>query len=355
MSLNYQEIVDNLTPEVIEKLLYTLGAQEVIKKDSYLISNTICHNVSDGSMKLYYYYDSHTFVCYTECGAFSPFNFLKHYYEERGISYDWYKDVYCVLANAANVSTLSTFAPDAYKSQRGKYQRKNQNVILPTYPSSILSIFSDTFPDEWLLEGITEESMEKYQIKYSISQNKIIIPHFNAKGELVGIRGRALDPIEAEKFGKYMPVKLEGQWYAHPLSLNLYGLNLAIPAINKTGRVILVEGEKSTLLCDSFYGYSNAVAVCGSNLHKTQLNLLLKHTKAREIIVAFDKEYTTPASEEGERYFEKLRKICSRYSAYYNFSFIYDREGLLDLKDSPFDRGKEVFEELLKKRVIIKE
>ena len=97
MSLNYQEIVDNLTPEVIEKLLYTLGAQEVIKKDSYLISNTICHNVSDGSMKLYYYYDSHTFVCYTECGAFSPFNFLKHYYEERGISYDWYKDVYCVL------------------------------------------------------------------------------------------------------------------------------------------------------------------------------------------------------------------------------------------------------------------
>ena len=197
--------------------------------------------------------------------------------------------------------------------------------------------------------------MEKYQIKYSISQNKIIIPHFNAKGELVGIRGRALDPIEAEEFGKYMPVKLEGQWYAHPLSLNLYGLNLAIPAINKTGRVILVEGEKSTLLCDSFYGYSNAVAVCGSNLHKTQLNLLLKHTKAREIIIAFDKEYTTPASEEGERYFEKLRKICSRYSAYYNFSFIYDREGLLDLKDSPFDRGKEVFEELLKKRVIIKE
>ena len=30
MSVNYQEIVDNLTPEVIEKLLYTLGAQEVI-------------------------------------------------------------------------------------------------------------------------------------------------------------------------------------------------------------------------------------------------------------------------------------------------------------------------------------
>lgn len=353
MSLLYQEITDALTPELVESLLYKLGAQEVIKKDSYLITNTICHNVEDGSMKLYYYYDSHLFVCYSEDGTLSPFNFLKHYYETRNIPYDWYKDVYCLLSNLTNVSTLSGFNTPKYKSQKEKYVRKNKNIQLPTYPKNILSIFSDDLPTEWLLEGISEESMTKYDIKYSISQNKIIIPHYDINGELVGIRGRALDKEEIEEFGKYMPIKLENKWYSHPLGLNLYGLNLAREAIDKTKRVIVVEGEKSCLKYNDFYRDNNCVAVCGSNLHKTQLDLLLKYTKAAEIIIAFDKEYDFPASNKGEEYFNKLYSICNKYKQYYNFSFIYDREGLLGLKDSPVDRGKEVFEELFKKRVIV--
>ena len=168
MSLLYQEIVDALTPELVESLLYKLGAQEVIKKDSYLITNTICHNVEDGSMKLYYYYDTHLFVCYTRCSTMSPFNFLKHYYETRDIAYDWYRDVYCVLANLTNVSSLSSFATPAYKSKKDKYARRNKDIQLPIYPKSILSIFSDDLPTEWLLEGITEKSMVKYDINYSI-------------------------------------------------------------------------------------------------------------------------------------------------------------------------------------------
>ena len=111
--------------------------------------------------------------------------------------------------------------------------------------------------------------------------------------------------------------------------------------------------EKSCLKYNDFYRDNNCVAVCGSNLHKTQLDLLLKYTKAAEIVIAFDKEYDFPASNKGEEYFNKLYSICNKYKQYYNFSFIYDREGLLGLKDSPVDRGKEVFEELFKKRVIV--
>ena len=70
-------------------------------------------------------------------------------------------------------------------------------------------------------------------------------------------------------------------------------------------------------------------------------------------LLSFDKEYDFPASNKGEEYFNKLYSICNKYKQYYNFSFIYDREGLLGLKDSPVDRGKEVFEELFKKRVIV--
>jgi len=34
-------------------------------------------------------------------------------------------------------------------------------------------------------------------------------------------------------------------------------------------------------------------------------------------------------------------------------SFCYDREGLLELKESPSDRGEETFKKLLNRRVIV--
>ena len=63
--------------------------------------------------------------------------------------------------------------------------------------------------------------------------------------------------------------------------------------------------------------------------------------------MCFDKE-ELPGE---EKYFNKLYDICRKYGQYAQFSFIYDREGVLDLKESPTDRGEEVFKKLLEKRV----
>lgn len=43
--------------------------------------------------------------------------------------------------------------------------------------------------------------------------------------------------------------------------------------------------------------------------------------------------------------------MCKKYKNYANFSFIYDKKKLLKLKDSPTDRGEEIFKKLLKERV----
>ena len=42
--------------------------------------------------------------------------------------------------------------------------------------------------------------MDKYNIRFSPTQNKIIIPHYDINGRLVGIRGRALNIEEVEKY-----------------------------------------------------------------------------------------------------------------------------------------------------------
>ncbi len=240
--IDYKAIIEQLEPEKVKELLLTLGAEEVIEKPGYFITNTICHNEEEGSLKLYYYFNTHMFVCYTDEGVMNIFTFLKNYYTTRGYDYDWYQDVYKVILDCSNYNPNLGFAPQRYQPIRDTY-RAAERIELPTYPNGIIDCFTKYYPQEWLRDGITKESMDKFNIRYSIPQNKIIIPHYNPNGELIGIRGRALNEWEVENIGKYMPVQIEGKWYSHPLSLNLYGLNWTKDNIKRVGVCFLVESE----------------------------------------------------------------------------------------------------------------
>ena len=348
--IDYQNIVENLQTEQVKNLLIELGA-DVIEKDNCLICSTICHNedAAQASKKLYYYKDTHLFYCYTECGGMSIFNFLKHYYDTRAIEYDWYKDILEVILNCSASNTLKKSA-DVYQSKRDEYAPRKVRQKLPTYPIGLLDCFVKRYPVEWLDDHISRAAMDKYDIRYSISQNKIIIPHFDADGELVGIRGRALNKWEVENIGKYMPVQIENKWYSHPLSLNLYGLNFNRNNIKKYGVAYIFESEKSVLQFESFARPNCAVASCGSNLNKYQIDLLMRYCQPREIVVCYDNEEL-----DGEdKYFQKLWKICDKYKNYCNMSFIYDREKITPSKASPSDCGEEIFKKLLVERIKIK-
>ena len=347
--IDYQSIIEQLNIEKIKLLLENMDIPYQEKED-YLVMPTVCHNidVENASWKLYYYKNTHIFYCYTECNGMSIFSFLKQYYESHNISYDWYNDIYKVILDcSAYKKDFSSIKK--YHSIKDRYE-KRKTPSLKIYPKNVLDCFTKTYPSEWLEEGITKESMDKFNILYSIQQNKIIIPHYNVNGDLVGIRGRALNEWEVENLGKYMPVKIENKWYSHPLSLNLYGLNMTKENIKQYGYCVIYESEKSVLKNDGFKVPNCSVAVCGSQLNKYALNLLLKECKPKEIIIAFDKE-----EKEGEsNYFNKLNKICKKYNNYCDFSFIYDRYNLLDLKDAPVDKGENTFKQLLGKRVIVK-
>ena len=350
--MDYEEIISNLDVDSVISMMEKLGADRHSDRGAYVVFPTICHNIdaSEASMKLYFYKDTKLFVCYTECGNMSIFKFLKHYYETRQIEYDWYQDIYEVVRDCSNFKGVDGFVVEKYKSLRDRYEVKRKEKELPKYMSHVLDCFVQTYPQEWLDDGISKKTMDRFNISYSISQNKIIIPHYDILGRLVGIRGRALNDWEVENIGKYAPIQVEGIWYKHPLSMNLYGLDRTFMDIRRNGVCYLFESEKSVLQMDSFSIPNCSAAVCGSNFNKYQLNILMKFCAPSEIVICFDKE-ELPGE---EKYFNKLWNICQKYKQYCNFSFIYDREGLLNLKDSPTDKGEEVFLQLLKKRVRVK-
>ena len=350
--MDYKEIIDNLKIDSVIELMKRLGADRYKDEGNHILFPTICHNVdsADASLKLYFYKNSKQFMCYTECGSMSIFKFLKHYYEARDIEYDWVSDIYNVILDCSNFTPNVGFAQPKYKSLRDRFGQERKEKQLPEYNIGALDTFIKRYPPEWLNDGISREAMDKYNIRYSISQNKIIIPHLDADGRLVGIRGRALNEWEVENVGKYMPIKLEQTWYKHPLSMNLYGLYENQQNIKKHRVCYLFESEKSCLQFESFNMPHCAVAVCGSQFNKYQLNILLKQCAPNEIVICFDKEEI-----EGEtKYFDKLYALCKKYNQYCQFSFIYDRLGLLGMKESPSDRGEEIFKQLLEKRVRVK-
>ena len=345
--IDYQAIVDELDDDKVKQLLDNLNIP-FEDKGSYILMPTVCHNanVDEASWKLYYYKNSHIFQCYTECGSQTIFTFLKNYYDTRNIVYDWYEDILQAILNCSNAQ-FHEQNPDQYKSIQENYAPQKDRHSLPSYPEGILDVFVKYYPIEWLNDGISRAAMDKFNIRFSPSQNRIIIPHYDAAGRLIGIRSRALNQWDIENFGKYMPIQIENKWYSHPLSLNLYGLNITKENIRKTGIAYLFEAEKSVLQFDSFSMLNCAASVCGNKLNKYALDILIHECHPREIVICFDQEEEPKSS----AYFNKLYALCQKYSAYSNFSFIYDKEHLLSLKDSPSDHGEQTFKRLLDTRV----
>lgn len=347
--IDINEVIKQLTPQDIIDIVSSLGGTDYIEKEREIIFKTICHNKDEeeGSHKLYYYKNSNLFVCYTCCGTFNIVELIKKRYELLDRDYDFYSDIVLPLAEKANFKEqqkISSFYTP-YNLDLSIYDKKQIEVNLPHLNPNILNIYSSHCAAEWLNDNITEEAMRRYQIRYSIEENKVIIPHYDEKGYLIGIRGRALDPDEAAAQGKYRPIVFNEKVLSHPLGYNLYGLNLIKGNIRKYGMAIIAEGEKSVLQALSYFGHEKniCVATCGNKISAYQIDLLCS-AGASKVLIAFDKEGEN--EQEREKYFQTLKELCLRYKNKAKMGFIWDNNDLLNLKDSPFDKGKEIFLQL---------
>ena len=142
--------------------------------------------------------------------------------------------------------------------------------------------------------------------------------------------------------------------YNHPLSFNLYNINLSQYNIRAIKKAILFEGEKSCLLYSSFFGTNNdiSVAVCGSNLVDYQIELLLS-LGVQEIIIGFDRQYQEIGDKDWQGWTKKLYNIHKKYGNIVQISYLFDKEHLLGFKDSPVDKGRDIENNILDVVIVI--
>ena len=361
---SYKEIINELTEEQVITVLKVLGS-DTYKTDNEgnLIFRSICHN-SD-SFKLYYFVSSKNFYCFRDSESYNIFSLtmkvkdFEFFEAYRYVCSILHIDTGACIKNGIIFQEESHIKDDweFLNKYAGEEKKPNikEDVILN---DSILDYYADLYWEGWIRDNISVESMKKFNIKYDVLNNAIIIPHYDKDGNLVGIRCRNLDP---DAYAKYCPVqKLDklDEWYNHSLANHLYGLDKNIDTIQKLGKVMLCESEKSVMQSETYYPNHNfVVACCGSHISKKQIDLLIE-AGVHTVILGFDFDYENPTFEDEKfiRYKNNLYKKAKKLLPYFNVQTVVDIiPRLTKEKDSPTDNGKEVLETLLDNKVNITE
>lgn len=217
-----------------------------------------------------------------------------------------------------------------YKSN---IKSKEKKSLIRTYlPEKILNQYQSNPVIEWLNEGISQETLEKYQVRYDISGNRIVFPIRDITGNIIAIKGRT-------RYDNYKDLGIVKYTYYQSIGTNdfLFGLDKNIQNIQNKKECIIVESEKSVMKLDT-WGFNNSVAICTSNMTEQQINLLL--SLQCDLVFAFDKDVDE----------KKLIKEIKKLALFTNVYYIKDKNNMIGNKDAPVDQGKEIWEKLYEKR-----
>lgn len=248
------------------------------------------------------------------------------------------------LAGLAGLSAERTQISSSVKYLK-KANRKKK-VEIPTQHQILNPCILDGFEkrriSKWVEEGIPQEIMERYGVRYDKRSNRIVYPVYDTNGNLINIKGRTLydnykdfDP-PIPKYMNYYPVG----------DLDyLQGYNFKKEIIQQKKEIIVFEAFKSVMKADS-YGQLNSVSSETSQINKYQVKILIK--SHCDVVIAFDNDVSLDAILAKEE-IQMLKKFTNVFA-------IIDTEKLLgDISDknSPADKGKEIWEILYKTKIKI--
>lgn len=203
-------------------------------------------------------------------------------------------------------------------------------------PFNVMSKYIKKPIKEWLDEGIKQEVMDKYEVRYDENANRAVFPIHDRYGNIINVKGRTLYP-------NYKDLGISKYIYYYPLGCNdfLYGLPFKYDKIKELNEVIIVEGSKSVWKLEG-WEVNNVLSLETNRINEHQIRLLLE--LKCNITVALDKGV----------HIKDIRKNFNKLSKFTNVYVMYDTEGLLNDKDSPCDKGKEIWDRLYSKKILLR-
>ena len=287
------------------------------------------HSDSDPSVCLY----PESWHCYS-CGKGG--NIINWFMYEEGLTYD-------KAVEKLQKLTGTQLKEIKHSPALKYYKRIKKSVEVPSKPlferqaldfqKDYIDKYVDEIPDEWVSEGISPDILRKFNIRIDHDGNRIVYPIYDNNGVFIGVKGRTrLKKYKELNISKYM------NYYKIGTVDYFAGLKENLEYINKTKSVIIFEGLKSVMKLNT-WGEYNSVAAETSILNKGQIQKLLQ-LGVTEVTIAFDKGIDLSKI---KQCIQILKRFCKVY-------VVYDVNNLLDDKDAPVDKGKEIWERMYRER-----
>jgi len=177
-------------------------------------------------------------------------------------------------------------------------------------------------------DGIYKDTQDKFWVSYDVLDNRVVFPIRNDDGKILTFKGRTCDKDwKIKGIAKYL------SYYPYHAECYLFGLYENYFDILSANEIIVGEAEKFVMQLDSM-GINNALGLSKKIISPYQLNKLLKLGK--DIVLAFDKGVSL----------EDIYIECRKFKGLCNVYYIYDCDNLLKDKESPSDKGYEIFNKL---------
>ncbi len=300
---------------VIDEVKQRIDIVEVISQYTTLTKagrtfKALCPFHSEKTPSFFVYPEQQSWHCFGACGTGGDvFSFVM---KKQGIDFG---ETLRLLAQRTGITIPSRFEPDARKDEKERLHQANEAAaqyfhnLLINSPSgekarnyldrralslnTIIDFQLGFSLDSWealkqyLLErGYTEsELLEAGLIVETESgkthdrfRNRLMFPILDSKGRTVGFGARVLD----DSLPKYLN---SPQTPVFDKSGNLYGINLATPAIRQEGVAVIVEGYMDVITAHQ-NGFTNVIACMGTSVTEKQVYTIKRLTK--NMILALD-------------------------------------------------------------------
>ena len=225
-----------------------------------------------------------------------------------------------------------------YKERQMKLAA-NKEIFHPLIDEETFNKYSIESIPEWEKEGISPETIREFDIRVDNDSNRIVYAVRNQDGELINIKGRTRYPqYKSMRIAKYKNYFSVGD-------LDYFQcLNITKPFIKDKDEIIITESIKSVMKCWD-WGVKNVVSAETHALTDGQIRQILR-LRCSKVVFAFDKDVDYFGSKE-----KNLRDQMNKIKRFVNLYYIYDSKNLLEKKDSPMDKGFDVWQYLyLRKR-----
>lgn len=239
------------------------------------------------------------------------------------------------LASYSGIRIEKCYSSETYKILKELQPKEQVEVTHNILPNSVLESFSKSDISEWQNEGISQEIMDDYGIRYDVKGRRIIYPVYDNNGNLINIKGRTLcDNWKSLRIPKYI------NYYKVGTMDYVQGLYRKKEIARVKNEIIVFEGVKSCMKAEG-WGYDNVVSAETSAINLYQTEELLKlHC---DIVIAFDKDKNP----------NEVAKTLDWLTRFTNVFIINDKNNLLgdaSLKNSPVDMGRRAWEQLYKSK-----